>query len=86
MSTYGNPAFWRATAERAIKTAAQTAVAVIGSTAAMHQVDWPLTGSIVGLAVVLSLLTSIGSASLTGGPSLGGEHLDYQPERAALED
>lgn len=76
MSILATPVFWRATGERAIKTAAQTAIASIGTTAAIHHVDWLLVVSITALATVLSVLTSIASAGATdGGPSLGGETL-----------
>ena len=44
---------------RAIKTVAQTAVATIGTAAAMSQVDWLMVGSASLLAGVLSLLTSV---------------------------
>ena len=44
---------------RAIKTVAQTAVATIGTTAAMNEVDWMLVGSTALLAGILSLLTSV---------------------------
>lgn len=44
---------------RAIKTVAQTAVATIGTTTAMGEVDWLLVGSTSLLAGILSLLTSI---------------------------
>lgn len=44
---------------RAIKTVAQTAVATIGTAAAMGQVDWVLVGSASALAGVISLLTSV---------------------------
>lgn len=49
----------KAAAVRAVKTVAQTAVATIGTAAAMGQVDWVLVGSASVLAGVLSLLTSI---------------------------
>ena len=49
----------KAAAVRAVKTLAQTAVATIGTTAAMAQVDWPLVGSTALLAGILSLLTSV---------------------------
>lgn len=44
---------------RALKTVAQTAVATIGTTAAMSEVDWIMVGSASLLAGILSLLTSI---------------------------
>ena len=44
---------------RALKTAAQTAVASIGVTAMIHEVDWLVVGSTAALAGVLSLLTSV---------------------------
>lgn len=44
---------------RAIKTVAQTAVATIGSAAALGQVDWRLVASASVLAGMLSLLTSV---------------------------
>ena len=49
----------KAAAVRAVKTVAQTAVATIGTTAALSQVDWVLVASSAALAGVLSLLTSI---------------------------
>lgn len=44
---------------RAIKTVAQTAVATIGTTAVMNEVNWAVVGSSALLAGVLSLLTSL---------------------------
>lgn len=52
--------WWRAAGVRAIKTVAQTAVATIGTTAVMSQVDWVMVASASVLAGLLSLLTSIG--------------------------
>lgn len=44
---------------RAIKTVAQTAVATIGTTATMGEVDWKMVGSASLLAGILSLATSV---------------------------
>lgn len=44
---------------RALKTVAQTAVATIGTTAVMSEVDWVMVGSASLLAGILSLLTSV---------------------------
>lgn len=49
----------KAAAVRAIKTVAQAAVAAIGSSAAMGDVNWSLVASTAALAGVLSLLTSV---------------------------
>lgn len=49
----------KAAAVRAIKTVAQTAVATIGTAAAMGDVNWVLVLSASVLAGVLSLLTSV---------------------------
>lgn len=44
---------------RAVKTVAQTAVATIGTSAVMGDVNWLVVGSASLLAGVLSLLTSV---------------------------
>lgn len=44
---------------RAIKTVAQTAVATIGTSAVMGDVNWIMVGSAALLAGILSLLTSV---------------------------
>lgn len=44
---------------RAIKTVAQTAIAMIGTGLYFHEVDWLLVGSAALLAGVLSMLTSV---------------------------
>lgn len=44
---------------RAIKTVAQTAVATIGTSAVMGEVNWLAVGSASLLAGILSLLTSV---------------------------
>jgi len=51
--------WWKAAGVRAIKTVAQTAVATIGTSAAMGDVNWAMVASASVLAGVLSLLTSV---------------------------
>ena len=51
---------------REIKTAAQTAVATIGTTAMLQEIDWVMVGSTALVAAILSLLTSVA----TGLPEL----------------
>ena len=55
--------FWKQVVERAVKTAAQAAVAffVIGTTSALD-VDWVTVGGIAGAAAIASVLTSLASA------------------------
>lgn len=55
-----NPKTWiKAAGVRALKTIAQTAVATIGTTAVMHEVEWAIVLSASLLAGVLSILTSL---------------------------
>lgn len=51
--------WWVASLVRALRTAAQTAIASLGTTALLTEVDWAVIGSTVGMAAVLSILTSI---------------------------
>ena len=51
--------FWKATAIRAIRTICQTAVATIGTTALITDVNWTVVASSAALAGILSVLTSI---------------------------
>ena len=51
--------WFKAAGVRAIKTIAQTAVGVIGSSAIVSEVDWRVVVSASILAGVVSLLTSV---------------------------
>ena len=53
-------AWLKAAGIRAVKTVAQTAVATIGTSAVLAQVNWLMVGSASALAGILSLLTSVG--------------------------
>lgn len=54
---------------RALRTLAQTAVATIGTTALLEEVNWAVVASASVLAAVLSVLTSIA----TGLPEVDGK-------------
>lgn len=60
--------WFKAASIRAVKTAAQTAIGVIGATSLFNEVDWYVVGGTVLLATVMSFLTSI-----AGLPEVGNE-------------
>lgn len=73
MSEYTSVWFWKIVAERAVKTAAQTAVALIGAEAFDVLVtDWTQLASVSAGAAVVSVLSSVASARVgeRGDPSL----------------
>ena len=51
--------WWKKAGVRAVKTMAQTAIATIGTSAAMADVNWIAVGSATLLAGILSILTSV---------------------------
>lgn len=61
--------FIKAALIRMVRTIAQTAIATIGTSAVMTDVNWLYVGSASLLAGILSLLTSI----VTGLPEVGEE-------------
>lgn len=67
--------YWRATSERAIKTAAQSGVALFAAGATILDIDWAQGLAVVATATLLSVLTSIAStrAGEFIGPSLTSE-------------
>lgn len=49
----------KAASIRAAKTAAQAALGVVGASAYMGEVAWPLVGSAALLAAIVSVITSV---------------------------
>lgn len=73
--------FWKAAAERALKTFAQALIAVlaVGQTTVLS-VDWQQALAVSGTAALLSVLSSIASGGLGNpGPSLASEELVSAP-------
>ena len=54
-----NKQWLHAAGVRAVKTVAQTAVALVGVGSVMSEVDWAMVGSAALLSGILSLLTSV---------------------------
>lgn len=78
MSALFNKNWCKAAGVRALKTVAQTCVAVMSSTTLIQAVDWKVVASASALSGLLSVLTSIG-----GLPELDektGEVKDDAPE------
>ena len=69
MKKYNFVEWLKAAGIRAVKTVAQTAVATIGTSAVISEVNWMMVLSASLLAGVLSLLTSV-----AGLPELEKEH------------
>lgn len=59
MEKLTNAEFWKAALTRAIRTAAQTAIAAIGTSAIISEVNWATVLSTTALATILSFLTSV---------------------------
>ena len=51
--------FFIAAGIRALRTLAQTAIATIGTTALLEDINWAVVGSASAVAAILSILTSI---------------------------
>lgn len=58
----------RDTLERVIRTAAQTAIAAIGTTAVVQDVNWEIVGGTVLTASILAFLTAL-AAKGAGDPN-----------------
>lgn len=69
-----NTEWIKAAGIRAVKTFAQSAVALITAQATgLLDVDWAALASVSGLAAVVSILTSLGGLPEAGTPGDGGE-------------
>lgn len=51
--------FWKAAAVRCIRTVAQAAIATIGTSAVLSDIDWIFVASASAVAGILSILTSV---------------------------
>lgn len=58
-SNLTSSAWWKAAGIRAIRTVAQTALATIGTTALLEEINWIAVLSTSAVAGILSLLTSL---------------------------
>lgn len=57
--------FWRRAAERAVKTFAQAAGAMLAASGVgLLDAAWAETGSVAGMAALLSVLTSVASGAV----------------------
>ena len=78
--------FWKATGIRALRTVCQTAVALIGASKVLSDVNWEMLISASVLAGLLSVLTSIA----TGLPEVEYKHSYYmdaeEPEDSEVSD
>ena len=54
-----NKTFWKAALIRAIRTIAQTAIATIGTSTMLSDINWLAIASASAVAGILSILTSI---------------------------
>ena len=80
--------FWIAAGERAVKTFAQTLIALIGTGAVgIMDLDWAQMLSVSATATLLSILTSIASSNFGAhpGPSLADETIEPGAEILEVE-
>lgn len=77
MSVLTTKAFWGAALERAVKTFAQSVLAVVGIAGVTPaDIDWKQALAVGGLGALASLLTSVVSAPVgNAGPSMASEVL-----------
>lgn len=60
--------FWAATAERAIRTAAQAALGALGANVLtdVRGVNWVFVASVAGLAALVSILMAVATGAVQG--------------------
>ena len=88
MSSYTTREFWEGTAERAIKTFAQSLLGVLmGGASGLLDVDWVAALSVAGLATVGSVLTSLATPDFTaGGADPGADGLQAVPQAQTRDE
>jgi len=59
LNDFANKKFWADAADRAIRTFAQSAIAMLGVKSFLNEIDPVIVFSSAGLAALLSILTSI---------------------------
>lgn len=65
MGKYARKSFWSGVAERATKTAAQTALAVVTTGTVVWGLDWAQAAGLAATAVAVSVLTSLADPDRT---------------------
>ena len=82
-------AFWKATAERAISTAAQSALLVIGADQvnAISGVEWTTVAGFAAGGAALAILKALAFGAKDGNPSAGNQEVTtvgrHRPEAVA---
>lgn len=72
--------FWKATAERAVSTAAQAAILVVGADQFnVISVDWPTVGGFAAGGAVLTILKSLAFGTKDGNPSAVNAEVTPEP-------
>ena len=84
-----NTAFWKAAAERAIKTFAQSILALLGTgSVGITTLDWKGIASVAATAALASILTSLASLSTVTPDAPAEAHaaaLEVAPEPVAID-
>jgi len=80
-------AFLLAALERAVKTFAQSLVALFLAGTTILNIDWQQSLAVAATAALVSVLTSVASNGIGAeGPSLGGEVLDAPADTLEVGD